>query len=775
MKKGIVHDVDFFDLYLHYKGKKQEKVFFVNLGAMDGILFDELHGYSSMYNFKGLYIEPIPYLFEKLKQNIDSNNLFENCAVSDYNGEIEMIMIDQNAIDEGKVHNCFYGMSAVYPPQNGLGSEGDRETVEKYGKKITVPCKTFDTIADQYKIEDVQLLKIDAEGHDYQIFNTIDLKKYNIDCIRLEYINLTKKEQENIRAKLDSNNYLYSIVHQDIVALKESIYKQMSSNSQKHKITLVTGLWDIGRGEMNTSFERTYEHYLECFSRLLKLDINIIVFGDKTLKKFVDDLNVENVQFIDRELSWFKNEFYDKIQEIRTNDKWSKQVGWLSDSPQGKLEWYNPIVMSKMMLLHDAKILDSFDSEYLYWIDAGLSNTVSLETYVTQETLTKISNKINKFLFLAFPFKANTEIHGFEYPKINEYANGKEINLVGRGGFFGGKKDSISEVFGNYYQLLKTTLNDNYMGTEESLFSIMIKLLPGLVSYFELEENGLVYRLFQDTLDDNLKITQTKAKFKSISKIGLYVITFNSPKQFEKLVKSIELYDRTILTGEKYLLNNSTDESTTEGYNKLCKKYNFTHIQPGKNIGICGGRQYIAEHFDKTKLDGYFFFEDDMFFYNGEDEFCKNGFRRKIKNFLDKITNIVNLEEFDFLKLNFTEFFGDNSRQWAWYNIPEAKRDELFSPGVQKPFTKYENIKSYNKLAYATGEIYYCNWPQLVTREGNKKLFLEVVWEYPYEQTWMSYIYQKTLEGYIKPGILLATPTEHDRFEHYDKELRREN
>jgi len=427
------------------------------------------------------------------------------------------------------------------------------------------------------------------------------------------------------------------------------------------------------------------------------------------------------------------------------------------------------------MLLNDAKILDSFNSDYMYWIDAGLSNTVNLETYVTQNTLEKISTSINNFLFVAFPFEPNTEIHGFKYPQINKYANGKEIKLVGRGGFFGGKKNSINEVFGNYYQLLAKTLDDGYMGTEESIFSIMLYSLPGLVSYHKIEGNGLVYKLFQDAIDDNLDIIQEKKKIKEIERIGLYVITFNSPNQFKKLIKSIEIYDREMLKCKKFLLNNSTDESTFEDYDKLCKENNFIHISTGDNLGICGGRQYIAEHFDKSDLDGYFFFEDDMFFYNGKDEICKNGFTRKIDNFLNKIINIVNIEKFDFLKLNFTEFFGDNSHQWAWHNLPADKRKELFPNDKVKPYTQYKNIKSWNKLAYATGEVYYCNWPQLVTREGNKKLFLETVWEYPYEQTWMSYIYQKTVEGYINPGILLATPTEHDRFEHYPKELRREN
>jgi len=39
----------------------------------------------------------------------------------------------------------------------------------------------------------------------------------------------------------------------------------------------------------------------------------------------------------------------------------------------------------------------------------------------------------------------------------------------------------------------------------------------------------------------------------------------------------------------------------------------------------------------------------------------------------------------------------------------------------------------------------------------------------------MSYCYQETIRGTIKPGLLLLTPTEHNRFEHYDGKLRKEN
>jgi len=54
-------------------------------------------------------------------------------------------------------------------------------------------------------------------------------------------------------------------------------------------------------------------------------------------------------------------------------------------------------------------------------------------------------------------------------------------------------------------------------------------------------------------------------------------------------------------------------------------------------------------------------------------------------------------------------------------------------------------------------------------------MFLETTWGHPFEQTWMSYIFQETIKGEINPGLLLMTPTEHDRFDFYDGSLRKES
>lgn len=555
----------------------------------------------------------------------------------------------------------------------------------------------------------------------------------------------------------------------------------------KKEITLVTGLWDIGRGDLTESWSRSYEHYLEKFKSLLGVDCNMIIFGDSQLKDFVfNHRNENNTQFILRELSWFKeNEFYDNIQTIRNNPSWFNQVGWLGESTQAKLEMYNPLVMGKMFLLHDAKILDKFNSDYLFWIDAGLANTVSMGYFTHDNVLDKLSNLVNDFVFVCFPYNAETEVHGFNYEQMKKLTNSNP-NIVARGGFFGGTKYGISELNNLYYGLMSSTLNQGFMGTEESLFTILLHQFPNLIDYFEIESNGLLYKFFEDLKNDSAKLLNKRKILKNVKSgdVGLYVITFNSPKQFETLIDSMLQYDSDFINlTKKYLLDNSTDLETTPIYSELCKKYNFEHIKKD-NIGITGGRQFIAEHFNEQEnLTHYFFFEDDMFFFLDFQQTCKNGFSRYGKNLFKTTLEIQKKESFDFLKLNFTEFYGSHDKQWSWYNVPQSFREShwphnksLPKQGTDpnSPNLEFKHIKSHKGIPYASGEIYLSNWPILMDKEGNYKCYLKTKFANPYEQTLMSHCYQQTIKGEINPGVLLLTPTEHNRFDFYEGHLRKE-
>lgn len=569
----------------------------------------------------------------------------------------------------------------------------------------------------------------------------------------------------------------------------EEVEKDVDIEEDLNKVTLVTGLWNIKRDQLAEGWSRSYEHYLQKFSELLETDCNLIIYGDADLRSFVFERRKEhNTQFIERGLEFFTNtEFYSQIQKIRTNPDWYNLASWLKDSTQASLEMYNPLVMSKIYLLNDARILDKFGSKSLYWIDAGITNTVH-KGYFNRKLLNKIPDLSDRFTFLAFPYEANNEIHGFEFKALCKLAK-KNVNKVGRGGFFGGPKTTIDETNTLYYLLMQHTLSEGLMGTEESLFSILMYKYCNKYNYFEIEGNGLIYRFFEDLkngiaspkcecIDSNPNLAL------NTNNTALYIITYNSPNQVKTLLKSMEEYDSDFIKKPRlFLLNNSTDELTFKEYDKICEKYGITEIHKN-NIGICGGRQFIAEHAEENGFDFYFFFEDDMFFTQERSKMCKNGFNRYVPHLYYNSLEVIRNNGFDFLKLCYTEVYGDNGTQWAWYNIPQTIREEYFpyKPTLPErgtdpdaPRTKFNYIKSQFGIPFASGDIYYSNWPQVVSKEGNRKMFLKTKFEHPYEQTWMSFMFQETKKDRLNPGILLISPTEHDRFDFYPAEERREN
>jgi len=546
----------------------------------------------------------------------------------------------------------------------------------------------------------------------------------------------------------------------------------------QNNVTIVTGLWDLGRGELKEWMRRDFEQYKKKFFEMLESDIPMCIWIPSSLVDEVMKVRSEhNTKIFIKEVKdfekWFP--FFEEHEKIRTDPDWYNIADWLADSPQAALKYYNPMMMCKVFMLNDSAIINPFESKYFYWIDGGLTNTVSKSYFTDGSIFKKIPNYSEKFIHISYPYMPNKEVHGFPADKMCQYLGiqSDEEIMISRGGFFGGKKEDVHTYNSLYYSVLEDTMKKGLAGADECLFTIVKYQNKNFVDSFKIESNGLVWPFFE-------KIHNSEF---SKSKIGLYVISFNSPSQFETLINSMLQYDSNFINKtEKFLLDNSTDLSTTPKYLELCEKYNFQHIKKD-NIGIVGGRVFVAEHFDKSDLDYYFWLEDDMAFYDKKFGVCRNGFNRYTPDLFNKCVDIIKKEDFDFLKLNYTEFFGDNSTQWAWYNVPQVVRDEFWPEnntlpehGLSQnaPKTLFKNIKSYKEVSYISGEIFICNWPIILSKKGNYKCYIKTKFQYPYEQVIMSQVYQETKKGEINPGLLLLTPTEHHRFDFYPAELRRE-
>jgi len=565
-----------------------------------------------------------------------------------------------------------------------------------------------------------------------------------------------------------------------------------TANASKD-LTLVTGLWNIGRPG------RDFDHYLASFAKLLEVKETMFIFIPKEYESFVWEKRSSSNTFVKifelEDIKTLYAPFWGKTQEIRNNPTWHNQTGeqgWLKGSPQAYLEWYNPIVQSKMFLLHEVSIWNPFGTEYFAWIDAGITNTVYEGHLTEQNALSKMISKLDPFLFLSYPYEANTEIHGFDYNEMNKLC-GEKVKYVCRGGLFGGNKNAISEANSEYYGILNSTLSGGFMGTEESIFTIMAHLYSEKYRRYELDGNGLIVKFIEALNKDTATLAPIPSQKTYITrknlnvdnlKVSIYMLTFNFPHQAEHTIQTWLKHEKFLTKTRNILIDNSTNQEAIEENRKICLKYNFEHIVTNENTGINGGRLRAAKHFQESDSDYYIFLEDDMGIYEPVDGFCRNGFRTYVPNLYNKILRIIHGSDIDFLKLSYTEVFMDNNIQVSWYNVPQTVRTEVW-PHYNKlpitgldancPRTDFKNIEVVDGLSYITGEIYYANWPMIVGKKGNQKMFLDTTWANPYEQTWMSHMFQETRKGNFKPAVLLASPIKHDRIAHYKPEERREN
>lgn len=545
----------------------------------------------------------------------------------------------------------------------------------------------------------------------------------------------------------------------------------------KDQLTIVTALFDIGRGDLPEGFSRGFDHYLDCFKELLKVDYPMIIFVPKELEEFVRSNRVgKKTQIINKELSDLEEfTFKPQVEKLRNQDAWINRAGWIPDSPQAKLPLYNPLVMSKQFFMNDASIFNSFNTKYFLWVDAGISNTIGNPSgYMNKDFGERIAALFNdnKMHYVCFPYEASAEVHGFEKNAMAKYA-GKETKYVARGGIFGGSRDAIGAINTVYYNMLSETLNAGYMGTEESVFTLVTYVHPQLCTNHMIQGDGLVYRFLEEVNNAPLTVYD--------SELAVYVLTYNLPKQFKMW---IDAFDANLEPGlkddvAKYVINNSNDPEVDVEYQKMFKEHGFTELK-FDNIGICGGRQVAAEHFDQHNCKYMIFFEDDMLLCgpNESPPQCKNGYRKHFNNLISNSMSIMESENLDYFKLCFSEFYGDNNDNWAWYNVPQDKKDKWFSPENDKVDVKKVNIaytNSFRQMPYAVGEYHYCNWPILFNRDGNQKVFLDVKWEHKYEQTWMSFVMGLMRENKLKVGCLLGSAINHNRRHHYSKSIRREN
>ena len=151
-----------------------------------------------------ILVEPVPYLFNILKNNykskfVDNQNIyFINKAVSNFIGEIEMTIPSEK--NEFHLLPFWASQLASINPDHATG-----HIHQLLVEKINVKTTTLNEIVKEYNITHIDLLHTDTEGHDYTILmdynfeikpNMIMFEHKHMDglfTVGIKYIELSNK------------------------------------------------------------------------------------------------------------------------------------------------------------------------------------------------------------------------------------------------------------------------------------------------------------------------------------------------------------------------------------------------------------------------------------------------------------------------------------------------------------------------------------------------------------------------------------------------------
>jgi FkbM family methyltransferase len=169
--------------------------FFIEIGSNDGDQHDFLRPGILAKRWRGLMVEPVPYVFERLRANYGGLErvTLENAAIADHDGTIPFYHLREALPDEA-LPGWYHGVGS-FSREAVLGHRGFIPDVDERLVEGSVPCLTFESLCGKHSVERLDLVLIDVEGYDAEIVRTIDLARRHPRLLVYEHYHLSEPDR----------------------------------------------------------------------------------------------------------------------------------------------------------------------------------------------------------------------------------------------------------------------------------------------------------------------------------------------------------------------------------------------------------------------------------------------------------------------------------------------------------------------------------------------------------------------------------------------------
>ena len=188
----------------------------VQIGANDGVRFDDLNEFINKYKIQSLLVEPIKNNFNKLKKKYINTNfvMLENSAIFTSTKDLFLYKVEEKYLHYYDVH--IPGITSL-----------DKNHLLKHGVKLkhivkeSVNAITIIELLNKYNIKNLDLLYIDAEGYDGNI--VLDFLSYSLlkPIIIFEYIHIQNEVLNKVILKIDQDYKIFSL-NENLVCIPKS-------------------------------------------------------------------------------------------------------------------------------------------------------------------------------------------------------------------------------------------------------------------------------------------------------------------------------------------------------------------------------------------------------------------------------------------------------------------------------------------------------------------------------------------------------------------------
>ncbi|MCW3008180.1 MAG: hypothetical protein JWP17_2806 [Solirubrobacterales bacterium] len=197
-------------------------VTFVQIGSNDGVTGDPLRSLADHHEWSGVLVEPVPYVFERLRRARGDNPrlALENAAIADHDGTAPFFHLDEQAFDEALPN--WYDQLGSFSLPTLLSHEDEIPGLRKRLRTREVSCMTFDSLCAKHGLGRVDLVHVDAEGYDWEVLRRLDLDRYRPAVVLYEHCHLSCDDRAAAHAFLETRGLRWHEDERDTICVRET-------------------------------------------------------------------------------------------------------------------------------------------------------------------------------------------------------------------------------------------------------------------------------------------------------------------------------------------------------------------------------------------------------------------------------------------------------------------------------------------------------------------------------------------------------------------------